>query len=92
MTQSIAFIRCESKEIADRVAAYLNHDLYVFLNNICRWGNFNSIRILQRFPKPEADLGAASPFEAFSLTKDECDYIAHVFDVMHWKRPVGAPA
>lgn len=91
MTQSIAFIRCESRETADRVAAYLNHDLYVFLNNICRWGNFNSIRILQRFPKPDADLGA-SPYEAFALTKDECDYIAHVFDVMRWKRPAGAPA
>lgn len=90
MTQSIAFIRCESRETADRVAAYLNHDLYVFLNNICRWGNFNSIRILQRFPKPdELGLGGggASPYEAFALTKDECDYIAHVFDVMRWKRP-----
>lgn len=92
MTQSIAFIRCESRDEAYRVAAYLNHDLYLFLNNICRWGNFNNIRILQRFPKPEPSEEGASPYDAFSLTKDECNYICHVFEVMHWKRPVGALA
>jgi SAM-dependent methyltransferase len=85
MTQSIAFVRCASREAAVRVAAYLNHDLYVFLNNICRWGNFNSIRILQRFPKPD-DM-TATPYDAFALTKEERDYIGRAFDIMRWKRP-----
>lgn len=85
MTQSIAFISCASQEEASRVAEYLNHDLYVFLNNICRWGNFNNIRILQRFPKP-IDLGTP-PYEAFQITQNEIECIERVFDVMRWKRP-----
>jgi adenine-specific DNA-methyltransferase len=86
MTQSIAFIRCSTEEEALLVAAYLNHDLYVFLNNICRWGNFNNIRILQRFPKPN-DLDMP-PYEAFQITQNEREYIEYVFDVMRWKRPI----
>ena len=27
-----------------------------FINNICRWGNFNNIRILQKFPKPSQEI------------------------------------
>ena len=84
MTQSIAFIRCSTEDEAVRISTYLNHDLYVFFNNICRWGNFNNIRILQRFPKPD-DLDVP-PYEAFKITKKEREYIAHVFDVMRWKR------
>ena len=53
MTQSIAFIRCESKEQAELYKKILDHDLYKFLNNICRWGNFNNVRILQSFPIPK---------------------------------------
>ena len=37
MTQSIAFIRCESKEQAEKYKKILDHDLYKFINNICRW-------------------------------------------------------
>ncbi len=50
MTQSIAFIRCESKESADKIKRELDNDIYKFLNNITRYGNFNNIRILQKFP------------------------------------------
>lgn len=50
MTQSIVFIRCQTKEKAEEIKKILEHPLYVFLNNICRWGNFNNIRILQSFP------------------------------------------
>ena len=50
MTQSIVFIRCNSKEEAENIKNILEHKLYRFLNNICRWGNFNNIRILQRLP------------------------------------------
>jgi hypothetical protein len=52
MTQSIAFILCDNKKQAEEYLDILIHPLYVFLNNICRWGNFNNIRILQKFPKP----------------------------------------
>ena len=52
MTQSIAFIRCSSKEEALENKKILDHELYKFINNICRWGNFNNIRILQMFPIP----------------------------------------
>ena len=51
MTQSIAFIRCETLKEAEKIQKILTHDLYKFLNNICRFGNFNNIRILQNFPK-----------------------------------------
>ncbi len=50
MTQSIVFIRCENEEKANQIKKILEHPLYVFLNNICRYGNFNNIRILQSFP------------------------------------------
>jgi hypothetical protein len=50
MTQSIAFIRCENEEHAHNIKKVLEHPLYTFINNICRYGNFNNIRILQHFP------------------------------------------
>lgn len=28
----------------------MNHPMYKFINNICRYGNFNNVRILQNFP------------------------------------------
>lgn len=50
MTQSIAFIRCNNEECAKQIEKVLHHPLYIFINNICRFGNFNNIRILQNFP------------------------------------------
>ena len=52
MTQSIVFILCSNKDQSQKYKKILEHPLYVFLNNICRWGNFNNIRILQSFPIP----------------------------------------
>lgn len=52
MTQSIVFIICKDLEEAEKYRKMLEHPLYVFINNICRWGNFNNIRILQNFPIP----------------------------------------
>jgi SAM-dependent methyltransferase len=68
MTQSIAFIRCATKAEAEQIKFVLDHPLYVFLNNVCRWGNFNNIRILQQFPscaRPEC------VYESFNITPDE---------------------
>ena len=84
MTQSIAFIRCTSQEEADAVSKYLNHPMYVFINNLCRWGNFNCIRVLQRFPRP-VDF-SNSPYDEFGLTKEEQLAIEEVFDALRWKR------
>jgi adenine-specific DNA-methyltransferase len=72
MTQSIAFIRCESKNQAEIYKNILDHDLYKFLNNICRWGNFNNIRILQLFPIPD---DTKNIWNNFNLTDDEIQFI-----------------
>ena len=65
MTQSIAFIRCCNKKEAERIKKELDSDVYKFLNNITRYGNFNNIRILQSFPL----------FKDIKLTKKEFDTI-----------------
>ena len=72
MTQSIAFIRCNDKEEAEVYKSILDHDLYKFLNNICRWGNFNNIRILQSFPIPT---DKKNIWNNFNLTQEEIDFI-----------------
>ncbi len=73
MTQSIVFILCDTKEQAEIYKNILQHPLYVFLNNICRWGNFNNIRILQSFPIPE--LLEGDIYKYFNITPEEIHYI-----------------
>ncbi|MDI9356757.1 MAG: class I SAM-dependent methyltransferase [Chitinophagaceae bacterium] len=67
MTQSIAFIRCSSQEIAEKIKQELDNPIYKFLNNLTRYGNFNNIRILQRFPL----------WESFQLTEEEYAFVQH---------------
>ena len=68
MTQSIAFIQCKNKSEAEKISRVLKHSLYRFLNNICRYGNFNNIRILQSFPYcMEFD----NVYKKFDLTEEE---------------------
>ena len=74
MTQSIAFIMCSTKEEAEKNVITLQHPLYTFINNICRWGNFNNIRILQRFPIPDPSFSGCL-YEYFKITADEIDFI-----------------
>ena len=71
MTQSIAFIRCSSKKKATEFMKMLDHPLYIFINNICRWGNFNNIRILQNFPISTTE----NPYECFGITEEEQKFI-----------------
>jgi len=73
MTQSIVFIMCDTKEQAEIYKNILEHPLYVFINNICRWGNFNNIRILQHLPQP--NLPCENIYEYFGITADEITYI-----------------
>ena len=72
MTQSIAFIMCKNKNDAEQISTVLNHPLYKFINNICRYGNFNNIRILQSFPycdNPE------NVYTKFNITNEEKQFI-----------------
>ena len=72
MTQSIAFVMCESKTEAEKINKVLNHPLYRFINNICRYGNFNNIRILQNFPYCD---NYEEVYDKFNLTKGEINFI-----------------
>ena len=73
MTQSIVFILCSSEEQAKKYAEILEHPLFVFINNICRWGNFNNIRILQSFPLAECK--PQEIYDHFHLTEEEVRFI-----------------
>ena len=77
MTQSIVFIRCSCIEEANHIKKILEHPLYVFINNICRWGNFNNIRILQSFPIPHVDIvDENSIYQYFNISDEERRFIA----------------
>ena len=77
MTQSIVFILCANEEQAKKYEKILQHPLYVFINNICRWGNFNNIRILQSFPIPDIHYSGnhETIYDYFKITKEEVKYI-----------------
>jgi adenine-specific DNA-methyltransferase len=76
MTQSIVFIRCASLEEATKYKQILDHPLYLFINNICRYGNFNNIRILQSFPIPELDvINEDKLYKYFKITDEEKEFI-----------------
>ena len=77
MTQSIVFIICPNEEEAKKYLQILLHPLYVFINNICRWGNFNNIRILQSFPIPTIEYSGNHQeiYNYFNITKEEIEYI-----------------
>ena len=72
MTQSIAFIKTKNKQESEQIKKILEHDLYKFINNICRWGNFNCIRILQRmsFPNDKNNI-----YNSFSINDEEINFI-----------------
>lgn len=77
MTQSIVFILCENEEEAKKYVQILQHPLYVFINNICRWGNFNNIRILQSFPIPNITYSGDPKdiYNYFNITEEEISCI-----------------
>jgi SAM-dependent methyltransferase len=78
MTQSIVFILCSNEEEAKKYLEILQHPLYLFINNICRWGNFNNIRILQNFPIPTIEYSGNHQeiYDYFNITKSEIEYIS----------------
>ena len=72
MTQSIAFIICKDEIEAKNISSVLNHPMYTFINNICRYGNFNNIRILQKFPYCD---NYKNVYKKFNITQDEIKFI-----------------
>ena len=72
MTQSIAFIMCKNEREAQKINKVLNHPMYKFINNICRYGNFNNIRILQKFPYCD---NYDDVYKNFGITKEEIKFI-----------------
>ena len=72
MTQSIAFIRTTSQDQAIKIKEILNNKIYIFINNICRWGNFNCVRILQRLSYPEIENNI---YKSFNITEEEKKFI-----------------
>jgi len=50
MTPGCYFIECETKEESIKIKNILLCKLYRFINNICRWGNFNCPQIIYFFP------------------------------------------
>ena len=75
MTQSIAFIRVDSLEEAEEIKAILEHPVYKFVNDICRWGNFNCIRILQRMSYPE---NKNDIYGSFGFNEEEIKFIENI--------------
>lgn len=77
MTQSIMFIMCNDRDQAERYLQILQHPLYVFINNICRYGNFNNIKILKSFPLPAIEYSGNPQeiYDYFKITEDEIEYI-----------------
>jgi tRNA1(Val) A37 N6-methylase TrmN6 len=75
MTQSIAYIKCNSIEETKKIEKELNIDFYKFINNLTRYGNFNNIRILQNFPI----------WGTFELTKEEKEFIKKINEIYYGK-------
>lgn len=65
MTQSIAFICCDTLLQAQQIKTELDNPIYKCLNNLTRYGNFNNIRILQKFPL----------LNSFTLTPEELHFV-----------------
>ena len=74
-TQSIAFIRCSNATQAQKIKQELDNEIYYFLNNITRYGNFNNIRVLQKFPV----------YKDFKLTQQELKFIRE-FNRAYYKK------
>jgi hypothetical protein len=75
MTQSIVFIMCANEEEAKIFTDTTTSA--VFINNICRFGNFNNIRILQHFPIPDVNNYSGNHkeiYDYFNITDEENIY------------------
>ncbi len=76
MTQSIAFVRCKNYEEALKIKTELDNEIYLFLNNLTRYGNFNNIRVLQHLPL----------LESIVLNKQELEFIQKFNEAYYGKK------
>ena len=53
----------------------LQHPLYKFINDICRWGNFNCIRILNRMAVPDDE---NEIYNSFNISQEEINFIESI--------------
>ena len=65
MTQSIAFILCDSKEEAEKICEEISKPIYKTIVDLTRYGNFNNQRILQHL----------TVFKDLSLTDEEENFV-----------------
>jgi hypothetical protein len=72
MTQSIAFIRCKDQQEAEAIKTVLLHPMYKFINDMCRYGNFGNIRIMQKFPCCDT---YENVYTKFNITPEEINFI-----------------
>ena len=76
MTQAVMYILCQTVGEADIRCVQLRHPLFVFLNNICRWGKFNNIRVIQSFPEvPLGIVDETAIFDFFGLNDTEIAFV-----------------
>jgi hypothetical protein len=72
MTQGCYFIITQSEESATNIKELLLNNVYRFIVNICRWGNFNSPRIIEQLPKIDIYTNVN---KLFNITSDEIKLI-----------------
>lgn len=65
MTQSIAFILCDSKEEAEKICNEISSPIYKTIIDLTRYGNFNNQRVLQHL----------TILENIELTNEEKEYV-----------------
>jgi hypothetical protein len=76
MTQAVLYVLCGTVAEAECLCAQLRHPLFVFLNNICRWGKFNNIRVIQSFPEiPTTIVDEEGVYAFFGLDASEIAFV-----------------
>jgi hypothetical protein len=79
MTQGCHFIQCKNNVDAEKIKKLLLCKLYRFIVNICRWGNFNSPRILHALPSINY-LDQNKIYNEFKLSDTEINLIEKISD------------
>ena len=75
-TQSFINILFDKNDCLEYHFKFLKNKIYKFINNICRWGNWNYPEVIALFPKIEKiDLSDENIYKYFNLTDDEIKII-----------------
>jgi len=76
-TYAAAVYLPERGETANAAHSVLSKKIYVFLNNLCRWNNWNNVKIMRKFPKVDLSRSWTDEelYKHFNLTLDEITLI-----------------